>query len=124
MKDESSFKMVGAVAKVYVNDPKRTFAKLELETSVDGRRSVHELKGFKEMVEVIAKLSVGEMISVTGEISKMTSKEAEYANMPYREGKTEGSKFYPYVPVLSLREITRISGGNSDSSDDDDKVPD
>lgn len=124
MKDEASFCLVGAVKKTFVV-PSGKMAILTLETSVDGRRTLHEIKAFKEAIGYVKDLQVGEVIEVTGDIGRMNAKECEYENMPYRKGKTPGSKFYPAIPTLSnisIRRDPKMAGQNN--ADDDDNVPD
>ncbi len=123
MKDKNMFELVGAVKKVYAND-KGTFAVLTLETSAAGRRTNHEIKGFQDNVELIRGLRVGEVIEVKGSVGRMTSKECEFAKMPYRAGATEDQKFYPAIPTLNITSITKAQQSVGDDNFDDDKVPD
>ena len=122
MKDKTSFTLVGAVKKTYVND-KKTFAVLSLETSVDGFRTVHELKAFKENVGYIGDLQVGEVVEICGNVGRMSPKDCEYAKIPPKPGNGE-NKFYPAIPVLNITSIRRdpkMAGQNN--AEDDDSVP-
>ena len=122
MKDENDFTLVGAVKKTYVND-KMTFAVLSLETSVDGFRTTHEIKAFKENVAYVNDLQVGEVVEICGTIGKMGPKDCEYAKIPPKPGNGE-NKFYPAIPTLNITSITKAQQSVSDDNFDDDKVPD
>ena len=124
MKDEASFCLVGAVKKTFVND-KKTFAVLSLETSVDGFRTVHELKAFKDYVGYIGDLQVGEVVEICGNVGKMGPKDCEYAKIPGKPSQDGTKTFYPAIPVLqitSIRRDPRIAGQTN--AEDDDNVPD
>ncbi len=122
MKDKNMFELVGAVKKVYAND-KGTFAVLTLETSSAGRRTNHEIKGFKETVKLIAGLQVGEVVKVEGSIGRMSSQDCDYAKIPPSRIVGE-SKYYPAIPTFNITSITKAQ--QSVVSDDNygDEIPD
>ncbi len=103
MKDYAVAKIQGCVVRTHANY-QGTFGALTVETSRDGRRTLHEMKCFdQEVNKMILDLGQGEVVTVTCELGSESLKAKDKSDVM-----VDGYK--KWVPSLKITKIERVTG--------------